>query len=299
MLMEQLEDGAQKVDNILEEECGDLFFVAATRVFSHLLHRDPTFDFNKVMAPFSKSLVKALQRSWKAMSMCCLASSTEVAVGSLTRPRRTIATAAVMPLIKRKKEKEPPPSGQHNHPNPIPSHSIVAAPRCNLAAWSSTVHLFTGDPLAPRPRVTVCKDTAAFSPSFRCDGALLAAGDGRGVVRVFHVDKPTAGPLRTLSAHVAQARVVRYPEAGGDKVHLLTAGDDALLAYWDVTSETPVFTVPAAHRDYIRASVPSPVDHSLFIKMEEVTKRMAQIENLNEETNIHCVNHSRWCMQFS
>ncbi|KAF7104863.1 hypothetical protein CFC21_105727 [Triticum aestivum] len=132
------------------------------------------------------------------------------------------------------------------------------------AAWSSAVHLFAGDPLAPRPRVTVCKDAAAFSPSFRCDGALLAAGDGKGVVRVFRVDKPTAGPLRTLSAHAAQTRVVRYPEAGGDKVHLLTAGDDALLAYWDVPSETPVFTVPAAHRDYIRAGAPSPVDHNLF-----------------------------------
>ncbi|KAL6839053.1 hypothetical protein ACP4OV_031107 [Aristida adscensionis] len=131
------------------------------------------------------------------------------------------------------------------------------------AAWSTSVHLFSGDPLQPLPRVNVAGDLA-FSPSFRSDGALLAAGDKRGVVRVFRADKPSAGPLRTLRAHAAETRVVRYPVAGGDKLHLLTAGDDALLAYWDVPSETPLFTVPAAHRDYIRGGAASPADPNIF-----------------------------------
>ncbi|KAL6639562.1 hypothetical protein ACP70R_023292 [Stipagrostis hirtigluma subsp. patula] len=131
------------------------------------------------------------------------------------------------------------------------------------AAWSTSVHLFAGDPLEPLPKVNVAGDLA-FSPSFRSDGALLAAGDKKGVVRVFRADKPTAGPLRTLRAHGAETRVVRYPVAGGDKLHLLTAGDDALLAYWDVPSETPVFTVPAAHRDYIRGGAASPADPNIF-----------------------------------
>ncbi|KQK20321.1 protein SLOW WALKER 1 [Brachypodium distachyon] len=133
------------------------------------------------------------------------------------------------------------------------------------AVWFNTVRLFSGDPLAPRPKISVLKDDFAYSPSFRSDGALLAAGDKKGVVRVFRVDKPTSGPLRTLRAHSAETRVVRYPVAGADKIHLLTAGDDALLAYWDVPSETPLFTVPAAHRDYIRAGAPSPADHNLFV----------------------------------
>jgi len=132
------------------------------------------------------------------------------------------------------------------------------------AVYFSKVQLFTGDPLTPRPKISGSRDFV-YSPSFRSDGALLAAGDIKGVVRVFRVDKPTSGPLRTLSAHTAGAHVVRYPVAGGDKIHLLTAGDDALLAYWDVPSETPVFTVSAAHRDYIRAGAPSPVDHNLFV----------------------------------
>ncbi|GJN31569.1 hypothetical protein PR202_gb19983 [Eleusine coracana subsp. coracana] len=132
-----------------------------------------------------------------------------------------------------------------------------------VAAWSTSVHLFSGDPLESLRKISVAGDLA-FSPSFRSDGALLAAGDKKGVVRVFRADKAAAGALRTLRAHSAETRVVRYPVAGGDKLHLLTAGDDALLTYWDVPSETPVFTVPAAHRDYIRGGAASPVDHNLF-----------------------------------
>lgn len=132
------------------------------------------------------------------------------------------------------------------------------------ASWSTSVLLFSGDPLSPLPRIPASQDVA-FSPSFRSDGSLLAVGDKKGVVRVFRADKKqSSGALRTLTAHTAETRVVRYPVAGGDKVHLFTAGDDALLAYWDVPSETPVFAAPAAHRDYIRAGAASPADHNIF-----------------------------------
>ncbi|KAF0905685.1 hypothetical protein E2562_008765 [Oryza meyeriana var. granulata] len=133
------------------------------------------------------------------------------------------------------------------------------------ASWSTSVLLFSGDPLSPLPRISASQDVT-YSPSFRSDGALLAVGNKKGVVRIFRADKPSSssGPLRTLAAHSAETRVVRYPVAGGDKVHLFTAGNDALLAYWDVPSETPVFTVPAAHRDYIHAGAPSPADHNIF-----------------------------------
>ncbi|KAE8791504.1 hypothetical protein D1007_33947 [Hordeum vulgare] len=50
-LMKELEGGTKKVDVIVEEECRDLFFVVATRVFSHLLLRDPSFKFKEVMGP--------------------------------------------------------------------------------------------------------------------------------------------------------------------------------------------------------------------------------------------------------
>uniref|UniRef100_A0A0D9WWW2 U3 small nucleolar RNA-associated protein 15 C-terminal domain-containing protein n=1 Tax=Leersia perrieri TaxID=77586 RepID=A0A0D9WWW2_9ORYZ len=133
------------------------------------------------------------------------------------------------------------------------------------ATWATSVHLFSGDPLSPLPRIPA-SDDVTYSPSFRSDGALLAVGDKKGVVRVFRADKrpSSGGPLRKLAAHSAETRVVRYPVAGGDKVHLFTAGDDAMMAYWDVPSETPVFTAAAAHRDYIRAGAASPADHNIF-----------------------------------
>src|SRR3990170_1036630 len=62
-LVERLEDGAKKVDGILEEECRDLFSQAATRVFSHLLHADPNFDFDKVIAPVPEELRDGLTKA--------------------------------------------------------------------------------------------------------------------------------------------------------------------------------------------------------------------------------------------
>ncbi|KAE8783914.1 hypothetical protein D1007_42555 [Hordeum vulgare] len=49
--MKVLEGAAKKVEGILEEKCCDLFFVAATRVFTHLLLHDPSFKFDEVMGP--------------------------------------------------------------------------------------------------------------------------------------------------------------------------------------------------------------------------------------------------------
>lgn len=41
------------MDISLEEESRDLFCVAATRVFTHLLLGDPHFEFEVVMGPLS------------------------------------------------------------------------------------------------------------------------------------------------------------------------------------------------------------------------------------------------------
>ncbi|KAE8792929.1 hypothetical protein D1007_32431 [Hordeum vulgare] len=48
-LVKELEGAAKKVDIILEEECRDLFSVAATHVFSPLLLCDPHIEFKEVM----------------------------------------------------------------------------------------------------------------------------------------------------------------------------------------------------------------------------------------------------------
>ncbi|KAE8798375.1 hypothetical protein D1007_26471 [Hordeum vulgare] len=50
-LMKELEGASKKVDNILEEECCDLFSVVVTCVFSHLILHDLLLEFEGVMGP--------------------------------------------------------------------------------------------------------------------------------------------------------------------------------------------------------------------------------------------------------
>ena len=61
-LVERLEDGAQKVDNILEEECRSLFTAVVTRVFSQLYLQDPGFNFNTVIRTVAPKSGPLLQR---------------------------------------------------------------------------------------------------------------------------------------------------------------------------------------------------------------------------------------------
>ncbi|CAL9128713.1 unnamed protein product [Musa acuminata var. zebrina] len=140
------------------------------------------------------------------------------------------------------------------------------APYHVAAACSAAVHLFDGaasPSLAPLPHSPLSGfSDVAYSPSFRCDGALLAAGGESGLVQVFRVDK-AGPPLRRLRAHARPVRVVRYPRVA-DKIHLFSGGDDALLAYWDVPSEAQVVSFPGAHRDYIRAGSASPTSPEVF-----------------------------------
>ncbi|KAG6534960.1 protein SLOW WALKER 1-like [Zingiber officinale] len=151
------------------------------------------------------------------------------------------------------------------------------APFHLAAACSAAVHLYDGGSspsLAPLPHSPLSGfSDVAYSPSFRCDGSLLAAGGESGLVQVFRLDK-AGPPLRRLSAHARPVRFVRYPRLE-DKLHVFSGGDDALLVYWDVPSETQLITFPGAHRDYIRAGSPSPTspevmatgsyDHSIKI----------------------------------
>ncbi|KAE8818102.1 hypothetical protein D1007_04207 [Hordeum vulgare] len=53
-LMKELEGASKKVDNVLEGECRDLFSMVATRVFNHLLLRDPHFKFERLMRPVAE-----------------------------------------------------------------------------------------------------------------------------------------------------------------------------------------------------------------------------------------------------
>ncbi|XP_008792521.2 protein SLOW WALKER 1 [Phoenix dactylifera] len=140
--------------------------------------------------------------------------------------------------------------------SPVPPHDLAAAS-------SAAVYLFDGATLSPKPFSPLSSfSDVAYSPSFRCDGALLAAGGESGIVQVFRLDR-AGHALRRLRAHARPVRLVRYPRVA-DKLHIFSGGDDALLSYWDVPSETQVLSFPGAHHDYIRAGSPSPVSSEVI-----------------------------------
>lgn len=75
-------------------------------------------------------------------------------------------------------------------------------------------------------------DQEATAAAFAADGKTIAAADVRGPVVVF--DAATGTRLRTMSEAQRVTRSVTFVGAG-----LVASGDDGLLRYWDLTSDSP------------------------------------------------------------
>ncbi|KAL3531403.1 hypothetical protein ACH5RR_010725 [Cinchona calisaya] len=125
---------------------------------------------------------------------------------------------------------------------------------------SATVSIFSSQTLEPKATISSPFTDTATSVSFRSDARLLAAGDLAGSVHVF--DVKSRNPLRRLRGHSRPVRLVRYPCL--DKLHLFSGGDDAIVKYWDVTTETQLFNL-LGHKDYVRCGDASPVSDDMFI----------------------------------
>ncbi|RDA93709.1 hypothetical protein CP533_0198 [Ophiocordyceps camponoti-saundersi (nom. inval.)] len=81
-------------------------------------------------------------------------------------------------------------------------------------------------------------------------GRVLSAGDDSGTVRVF--DTGSRAVLRTWKAvHRLPVWVTRWAET--DPTVLLSAGDDATIRLWDLSSEEPTSTL-TGHGDYVRCA---------------------------------------------
>ncbi|KMZ58677.1 putative U3 small nucleolar RNA-associated protein [Zostera marina] len=138
------------------------------------------------------------------------------------------------------------------------------SPNDLAATVSTSLLLFSGfESLSPKPFSPISNfSDVAYSPSYRYDGALVAAGGQSGLIQIF--DPINKRPvLRRLRAHTRPVRVVRYPKIS-DKAHLFSAGDDAVFNYWDTAAESIVSSFPAAHKDYIRAGAACPVSPEVF-----------------------------------
>ncbi|KAH7838853.1 hypothetical protein Vadar_031944 [Vaccinium darrowii] len=138
--------------------------------------------------------------------------------------------------------------------SPTPPHLLAATHATNLS-------LFSPHQTLEQPKSTISSfSDIATSASFRSDGRLIAAGSLTGLIQVF--DVKTRTPLRRLRAHSRPVHLVRYPRL--DKLHLFSGGDDALVKYWDVASESQIVDL-IGHKDYIRCGDGSPVSDELFV----------------------------------
>lgn len=124
------------------------------------------------------------------------------------------------------------------------------------AVTSSTrVHLYD-ERLRPTRTITRFKDTA-YCGTFRADGKLVAAGGENGIVQIF--DANSRSLLRQMTSH---KRAVHHVSFAHDKLHLLSAGDDATVRWWDVSSGEQVSRLDG-HADYVRAAALSPQSEDL------------------------------------
>ncbi|RWR89437.1 protein SLOW WALKER 1 [Cinnamomum micranthum f. kanehirae] len=145
--------------------------------------------------------------------------------------------------------------------HPITAIDFSPAPPHHMAISSSaSVSIYSSVSFSQISTLSSSFTDIAYSPSFRCDGLLLAAGSHSGTLHIF--DPASRQPLRLLRSHSRPARLVRFPRLS-DKLHLFSGADDALLNYWDVPSETPILSFQA-HKDYVRAGAASPATPHLF-----------------------------------
>ncbi|KAI3526809.1 hypothetical protein L1887_06072 [Cichorium endivia] len=133
------------------------------------------------------------------------------------------------------------------------------APHHFAATHSATVTIFSSQTLEPKSTISSFKDTAT-SACFRSDGQLIAAGSYSGQIQVFDPKKRTA--LRRFRGHSRPVHFVSYPRV--DKLHLFSGGDDAVVKYWDVSSETLIHNL-IGHKDYVRCGDGSPASDDMFI----------------------------------
>ncbi|GAB2222977.1 hypothetical protein Droror1_Dr00017110 [Drosera rotundifolia] len=140
--------------------------------------------------------------------------------------------------------------------SPSHPHLLAATHSASLSLFNPANNPDNDSPLAH----TVSFSDLSYSATFRSDGTLLAAGSESGLIRVF--TPKTKNPIRELRGHSRGVRVVRYPRFG-DKLHLYSGGDDAVVRYWDV-AEGRCIREFHGHRDYVRAGCVRARDGNVF-----------------------------------
>lgn len=86
-------------------------------------------------------------------------------------------------------------------------------------------------------------------------------------------------------------RLVQYPRF--DLLHLFSGGDDSVVKYWDVATETSLCNL-IAHKDYVRSGSVSPVDDNLFVTGSyDHTVRVWDVRSCNSGSSAMVVDHGK------
>ncbi|KAL3689000.1 hypothetical protein R1sor_015309 [Riccia sorocarpa] len=127
------------------------------------------------------------------------------------------------------------------------------SPPHDFAVTSSTrLTIYDGKTREVKKVISRFSDVA-YSGAYRGDGQLIVAGGETGLIQVF--DSSSRTLLRQLRGHKGAVHWVRY--SLHDKLHVLSAGDDNSVRWWDVASQTQVFKMDQ-HTDYVRCGAASP-----------------------------------------
>ena len=121
---------------------------------------------------------------------------------------------------------------------------------------STRVHLYDAR-LNLQRTISRFKDTA-YCGVLRSDGKLVAAGGENGIVQIF--DAGSRSLLRQMTQHKRPVHCVSFAH---DKLHLLSAGDDATVRWWDVASGNQLARLDG-HTDYVRTAALSPQSEELI-----------------------------------
>lgn len=128
----------------------------------------------------------------------------------------------------------------------------------NFAVTSSTRVIVYDCATRKSKRVFSRFRDVAYSGTFRSDGQLIVAGGETGIVQVF--DAGSRSLLRQFKGHKRPVHFTRYAK---DKIHVLSAGDDATVRWWDVAAQEAV-SVMTEHSDYVRCGAASPSNSDLW-----------------------------------
>ena len=121
----------------------------------------------------------------------------------------------------------------------------------------SRIQIYDANTARVKRQISKFKDVA-YSGTYRSDGKLMAAGGESCAVQVFELASKAV--LRKLEGHRRPVHVAAFSP---HKTHIMSASDDATIAWWDLPTGQRVTTF-REHEDYVRCAVAVRATHSAW-----------------------------------